>query len=103
MLPISKLGLLLVERYYIPKGWVVVLTGHCPTNEESCHIGVIVLGGRWPEGILVLGRNWQSWGGGIVIRVVAPGIDVPEVVIPRVVVLELDNHPWDNYITIDTT
>ena len=64
LLPISKLGLLLVERYYIPKGWVVVLTGHCPTNEESCHIGVIVLGGRWPEGILVLGRNWQSWGWG---------------------------------------
>ena len=34
---------------------VVVLADNCPTNEDSCPIGVIVLRGRFPKGYLSLG------------------------------------------------
>ena len=55
LLSISKstrhqVGLLLAEKYHIPKMGVVVLKGNCPTNRGSCPIGLIVLRGRCPKG-----------------------------------------------------
>ena len=62
--------------------------GNCPTNEGSYPLRVIVLKGTYPEGVLVLGSNWQRDScptGVISYRVVAPEVVGPRVVVSGVV------------------
>ena len=68
---------------------VVVLRNNCPNNEGSCPIGVIVLMGRYPWMVVVLGSNWQrgsGTGGYLSYRVAVPGLTVRRVVVPGVVI-----------------